>query len=258
MGKFAIIDSMEPENIEILADAIKEYFGNYELDELCGRFNITVEHLGVNPNDQKLVTKLMAEKFRENHRRFLEDILSKLLRRCEDRILNTTWEVNVFDEHMLPQLKKLQSIVTGNQKFRLRSQTANHFIKEHNQLIKLLGQAKTPLTILDTRIDRTTFDSIQMVKTPVRLLIGQGLQDIAASMNGRLSRLRKQGRDIELRYHMKLNDRFIIFNGRCWMASCSLSEVGQVTLSMIECVDTKPVVVKEIGRKWREAKVFVT
>ncbi len=248
---------METENIEILSDGIKEYFGNYELEELCGRFNIEIEHLGVNPNHKKLVTELMADKSRENHRRFLEDILSKLLRRCEDRILNTTWEVNVFDEHMLPQLKKLQSIVAGNQKSVLKSRAANRFIKEQSQLIKLLGNAKTPLTILDTQIGQATFESIQMVKTPVRLLIGQSQQDMAVNLNGQLAQLRKQGRDIEVRHHLKLNDRFIIFNGRCWMASCSLIEVGQVTLSMIECLDTKPVVVKEIGRKWREAKVFL-
>ena len=248
---------MKTENIELLSDAIKEYFGNYELEELCGRFNIEIEHLGVNPDHQKLVTGLMADKSRENHRRFLEDMLTKLLRRCEDRILNTTWEVNVFDEHMLPQLKKLQSIVAGNQKSVLKSQAANRFIKEQSQLIKLLGKAKTPLTILDTQIGQATFDSIQMVKTPVRLLIGQTQQDMAVNLNGQLSQLRKQGRDIEVRYHVKLNDRFIIFNGRCWMASCSLIEVGQVTLSMIECLDTKPVVVKEIGRKWREARVFI-
>ena len=102
---------MNAESIEILSDAIKEYFGNYELEELCSRFNIEIDHLGVNPNHEKLVTGLMADTSRENHRRFLEDILSKLLRRCEDRILNTTWEVNVFDEHMLPQLKKLQRII---------------------------------------------------------------------------------------------------------------------------------------------------
>jgi len=186
---------MDAESIEILTDAIKEYFGNYELEELCGRFNIEIDHLGVNPNHQKLVTGLMADASRENHRRFLEDILSKLLRRCEDRILNTTWAVNVFD-------------------------------------------------------------SIQLVKTPVRLLIGQSQQEIATNLDGKLIQMRKQGRDIEVRHHLKLNDRFIIFNGRCWMASCSLPEVGQVTLSLIECVDTKPVVVKEIGRKWREAKVY--
>ena len=249
---------MDAESIEILIDAIKEYFGNYELEELCGRFNIEIEHLGVNPNHQKLVTGLIADTSRENHRRFLEDILSKLLRRCEDRILNTTWEVNVFDEQMLPHLKKLQSIVAGAQESTLKSQSANRFIKDQNQLIKLLGNAKTPLTILDTRIGQATFDSIQMVKTPIRLLIGQSLPDMVANMNGQLSPLRKQGRDIELRYHLKLNDRFIIFNGRCWMVSCSLIEVVQVTLSMIECVDTKSVVVKEIGRRWREARVFTS
>ena len=249
---------MEKENIEILSDAIKEYFGNYELEELCSRFNVDIEHLGVNPNHQKLVNELMADKSRENHRRFLEDILPKLMRRCEDRILNTTWEVNVFDEHMLPQLKKLQSIVAGSQQSTLSSKSANRFIKEQNQLIQLLGKAKTPVTILDTQIGQATFDSIQMVKMPVRLLIGQSQQDVAASLNGQLAQLRKQGRELEIRQHLKLNDRFIIFNGRCWMASCSLVEVGQVMLSLIECIDTKPVVVKEIGRKWREAKVVLS
>jgi hypothetical protein len=247
---------MEADSIEILSDAIKEYFGNYELEELCGRFNIEIEHLGHNPNHPKLVTELMVDTSRDNHRRFLEDILAKLLRRCEDRILNTTWEVNVFDEHMLPQLKKLQGVIVGHQKSAMGLKSANRFIKEHSQLIEFLGSAKTPLTILDTEIGLTTFDSIQLVKTPVRLLIGQSQQDMATNLDGKLIQLRKQGRDIEVRHHLKLNDRFIIFNGRCWMTSCSLPEVGQVTLSMIECVDTKPVVVKEIGRKWREAKVY--
>ena len=248
---------MHTENIEILSDAIREYFGNYELEELCGRFNIEIEHQGVNPNHKKLVAGLMANTSRENHRRFIEDILSKLLRRCEDRILNTTWEVNVFDEHMLPHLKNLQHIVAGTQGSSLKSKSANRFVKDLDQLAKFLGRAKTPLTILDTQVGRETFECIQMVKTPVRLLIGQSHQDMAANIDGRLKQLRRQGRDIEVRHHFKLNDRFIIFNGCCWMASCSVTEVGQVTLSLIECVDTKPVVVKEIGRKWREAKVYI-
>ena len=37
---------MEKENIEILSDAIREYFGNYELEELCSRFNVDLGHLG--------------------------------------------------------------------------------------------------------------------------------------------------------------------------------------------------------------------
>ena len=249
---------MEKENLEILSDAIKEYFGNYELEELCGRFNIDIEHLGVNPNHPKLVYDLMADKSRENHRRFLEDILPKLMRRCEDRILNTTWEVNVFDEHMLPQLKKLQRVVAGSQKSTSGTTPTSRFIKDQNQLIQLLGKAKTPVTIFDTQIGQATFDSIQLVKNPVRLLIGQSQQDVSASLNGQLTQLRKQGREIEIRQHLKLSDRFIIFNGRCWMSSCSVVEVGQVTLCLIECIDTKSAVVKEIGRKWREARVVLS
>jgi len=91
---------MEKETIEILADAIKEYYGDYELEELCARFGLKIEYDGVHPNHRKLVNQLAANKYRDNNRRLLETILPKLLKRCEERILNTTWEVNVFDEHM--------------------------------------------------------------------------------------------------------------------------------------------------------------
>jgi hypothetical protein len=120
---------METENIEILSDAIKEYFGNYEFDELCSRFGLEIEYQGIHPNRKKLVTGLITGKYRDNNRKFLDVILPKLLRSCEERILNTTWKANIF--------------------------------------------------------------------------------------------------------------------------------VGKVTLSIIECVDTQPVVIKEIGRKWREAKVYL-
>ena len=48
---------MESENINILADAIKEYYGNYELEELCNQFNIEVDFLGVSPNHKKLANQ---------------------------------------------------------------------------------------------------------------------------------------------------------------------------------------------------------
>ena len=90
-----------------------------------------------------------------------------------------------------------------------------------------------------------------------RLLTGQSEQDIINDVGNSLADFRGRGHEIEIRRHLKINDRFIIFNGSCWMASCSLSEVDQTTLSIIECVDTKSVVVKEIGRRWREGKVYL-
>jgi len=45
---------MSTKAIEILGDAIREYYGNYELEELCNQFNVDVDYLGVNLNHVKL------------------------------------------------------------------------------------------------------------------------------------------------------------------------------------------------------------
>jgi hypothetical protein len=248
---------MEREKIEILSDAIKEYFGDYEFDELCGRFNLEIEYLGSQPDRKKLVTELITRKYDDHNRRFLEAILPKLVRRCEERILNCTWEVNVFDEQMLPQLKALQNFIAGKKESVLQTQSVNRVFTAKEQLIKFFSKSKTVLMIVDTQIGKTTFDCIQKVQTPIRLLTRQTLQDMAANVGGYLAEFRKNGREIETRRHLRLNDRFIIFNGHCWLASCSLVDVGKATLSIIECVDTQSVVVKDIGRKWREARVYL-
>jgi hypothetical protein len=248
---------MEKENIEILSGAIKEYFGNYEFDELCSRFGLEIEYQGIHPNRKKLVTELITRKHRGNNRRFLEAILPKLVRRCEERILSTTWEINIFDEHMLPQLKSLQNFIAGKKNSDRLTLSVNRIFTTMEQLLKFFGSCKTVLTIVDTQIGKTTFDCIRRVQFPIRLLTRQTMQDLVANAGGYLAEFRSNGYNIETRRHLRLNDRVIIFNGRCWLANCSLADVGKATLSIIECADIKPVVIKEIGRKWREAKVFL-
>lgn len=243
------------EQIEILSDAIKEYYGGYELEELCSRFHVAIEYLGTHVNHRKLSAELMRKKSDTNHRRFLESILPKLLNRCEERILNTTWEVNVFDEHMLPQLKKLKDLLAGGITPDLQSQSANRFFTSPAEVADFLGSATTTLTIIDATLDKTIFDCMQKVRTPIRLMTGQGQGVNDNEIRRMVSAFRTRGIDIQIRRHVKLNDRFLILNGRCWMASCALAEVGRATLAIIECVDTKAVIVKEIGRKWREARV---
>ena len=136
--------------IEILTDAIKEYYGNYELEELCNQFNVDVDYLGVNLNHVKLADKLV-KKNDESHRKLLSKLLQDLVQRCNQRILNTTWESNVFDEQMQPQLKKLQLILSKeevpvqvaepkNYRFRDKSGAAKFF----SRLIML----STPLDAL--------------------------------------------------------------------------------------------------------------
>ena len=248
---------MEKETIEILADAMKEYYGDYELEELCARFGLKVEYDGVHPNHRKLVNQLVFNKYRDNNRRLLETILPKLLKRCEERILNTTWEVNVFDEHMLPQLKRLQNFFDGRSGSDPADLSMNRFFTGRAAMAEFLSGTKTALSIVDTQVSQTTFECLAGVRKPIRLLIGQREQDIIDDVGNSLAAFRGRGHEIEIRRHLKINDRFIIFNGSCWMASCSLSEVDQTTLSIIECVDTKSVVVKEIGRRWREGKVYL-
>ena len=249
---------MEEETIEVLSDAVKEYYGDYELEELCNRFDMQVEYLGTHPNHKKLVGQLIAQKkYRTNHQRFLETILPKLLHRCEERILNTTWEVNVFDEQMLPQLKKIQQfLLKGDRKSSLKSEPINRFFTKRADLVKFFAGAQTALTLVDTSLDENTLECMRGVRTPIRMLTAQGLQEFSVAFSHRLTAMRAKGLQVEIRRYLKLNDRFVIFNGRCWMASCSLVDLGRVTLSIIECVDTKPAVVKEIRSKWRGAKVY--
>ncbi|MCP4629375.1 MAG: hypothetical protein GY850_38605 [bacterium] len=199
---------------------------------------------------------MITQKSRGSNRRFLEALLPKLVCRCEERILNTTWDVNTFDEQMLPQLKTLQNFLVGKNKPVNQTQSVSRFFTAKDQLVKFFSNSKTVLMIVDTQIGKTTLECMQRVQSPVRLLTKQTHQDLAANAGEYLAEFRKNGHEIETRRHLRLNDRFIIFNSRCWMANRSLVDVENATLSIIECVDTKSAVMKEIGRKWREAKVY--
>jgi hypothetical protein len=247
---------MERQYIEILTNAITEYFGQYEFDELCGRFCLTIEYLGKYPNRKKLATKLITQN-RGNHRRFLAMIVPKLVRRCEERVLNNTWEVNIFDEQMLPQLKSLQDFLANQKKPDDRTKLVDLNFTAKEQLDQFMGRCKTVLTIVDKQIGKTTFDFLKKVQTPIRLLFRQPHQDEAAKIEDCINEFRKNGHKIEARRLLRLNDRFILFNGRCWLANRSFVDVGKATLSLIECVDTQPIIVKDIGRRWREAKKYL-
>jgi hypothetical protein len=247
---------MEREYIEVLTGAIEEYFGHYEFIELCGHFCLTIEYLGKHPNCKKLATKLITHN-RGNNLRFLEKIVPKLVRRCEKRILNNTWEANIFDEQMLPQLKSLQKFVADKKKSDDGTKSVNLNFTAKEQFDQMMSKCKTVLTIVDMKIGQTTFDCLKKVQTPIRLLTRQTHQDVAADIERYVDEFRNNGHNIEIRRLLRLNDRFIVFNGRCWLANRSLVDVGKATLSLIECVDTQSIIVKNIGCRWREAKEYL-
>ena len=51
---------MNPENIKNLADAVKDYFSQYELEDSCRRFGIVLNYSGTSPNLRRLAGDILS------------------------------------------------------------------------------------------------------------------------------------------------------------------------------------------------------
>ncbi len=246
---------MSTKAIEILSDAIKEYYGNYELEELCNQFNVDVDYLGVNLNHGKLADQLV-KKDNYNHRKLLTKLLEDLLQRCNHRILNATWESNVFDEQMQPQLKRLQILLAQEEGPVKVAEPKNYQFKAKSEIIKFFSIAKTAVTLVDTQLGKVTFECLKNVQTPLRLLTSRESEALVSGFDEILKGYCANCPDVEIRRHIMIHDRYIFFNGRCWLASNSLNLIDSKPLYIIECVDAKSAIARGIERKWREAKKY--
>ena len=247
---------MSTKAIEILTDAMKEYYGNYELEELCNQFNIDVDYLGVNLNHLKLANNLVSHN-EHRHQQLLAKLLQDLMQRCDQRILNSTWESNVFDEQMKPQLKKLQFLLAQNKKPVQIAEAKNYRFKAISEAAKFFSTAQTAVTLVDTQFGGTTLGCLKNVQHPLRLLTSRESRALAAGFDAILKSFRSSCQEVEIRRHVMVHDRYIFFNGRCWMASSSLDTIESTPLSVIECIDLKAAVAREIERKWREAGKYI-
>ncbi|MCK4988317.1 MAG: hypothetical protein KAS40_22435 [Desulfobacterales bacterium] len=241
---------------EILTDAIKEYYGNYELEELCNQFNVDVDYLGVNLNHAKLANKLI-NKNDYSHQKLLSKLLEDLVQRCTQRILNTTWESNVFDEQMQPQLKKLQILLSKDEGSVQVAEPKNYQFKDKSGPIKFFSSAKTAVTLVDTRLGGATFECLKNVQQPIRLMTSREPQALVDGFDAILKSYCSSCPDVEIRRHVMVHDRYIFFNGRCWLASASLDLIETKPLNIIECIDAKSAIAREIERKWREAEKYL-
>ena len=247
---------MSTKAIEILTDAMKEYYGNYELEELCNQFNIDVDYLGVNLNHVKLANNLVSHND-FGHQQLLSKLLQDLVQRCDQRILNSTWESNVFDEQMKPQLKKLQLLLAHNKKPVQIAEAKNYHLKTIPEATKFFSTAQTAVTLVDTQFGSTTFECLKAVQHPLRLLTSREEKSIAGGFDAILKSFCSSCPDVEIRRHVMVHDRYIFFNGRCWIASSSLDTIESKPMNIIECIDLKAAVAREIERKWREAEKYI-
>jgi hypothetical protein len=161
----------------------------------------------------------------------LSKLIQDLVQRCNQRILNTTWESNVFDEQMEPQLKKLQFLLSKEQKPVQIAEPKNFQFKDKSEPIKFLSKAKTALTLVDTHLGSNTFECLKILRNYC-----------------------STHPDVEVRRHVMVHDRYIFFNGRCWLASASLDSIDSRPLNVIECIDAKSAIARTIERKWHEAQ----
>lgn len=242
--------------IEILTDAIKEYYGNYELEELCNQYNVDVDYLGVNLNHLKLASDLVSQ---DGHcyQKLLSKLLQDLVQRCDHRIMNSTWESNVFDEQMKPQLKKLQLLLTKDKKPVQIAEAKNYYFKTKTEAQKFFSTAQTAVTVVDTQFGVTTFECLENVQHPLRLLTSREPKALADRFDDVLKSFCSSCPDVEIRRHVMLHDRYIFFNGRCWMTSAALDTLDRKPICVIECIDLKSAVAREIERKWRQAEKYM-
>jgi hypothetical protein len=247
---------MKPELIPILADALRGYYQQSELEQLSGIFDAELEYEGYQLSYIRIASNLILKPEFGNNRRFLDTIVPSLLSRCEEQIAITKWERREYHEGMKPRLEMLTSLLGET---RIPTEIAveeKHPFTAKSEIRDLLLCAETEVTVLDQYIGIGTLDCIRVVSHPIRILTGDKDQCIESGFDRVLSEFRAEGHQIEVRQHSRLHDRYVVFNQRCWLVGSSLKDVGKKTFNMIECIDTREFILKQIELKWNEATQY--
>jgi hypothetical protein len=238
----------------LLADALREYYDDYELAQLCDRFGLQLVYQGAVLDHLHLACRLTQGECGDRQRQFLDAIVSGLVRRCQARISNTTWESNAFDEQMLPHLKRLRlqlrrpdPLRTPAESFRFESKRA---------VARFFQKAGRTVTLVDLRLGMATFECLREVQQPLRLLVRQVPSEADKGLRAFLQSFRSLGYVCEVRRHSGIRERCVILNGRCWLISASLFEAGRRPLSFIETIEARAYLARAVEKKWRESAVF--
>ena len=154
-------------------------------------------------------------------------------------------------------MKKLQLLLAKNKKPAQIAEARNYRLKSVSDTIKFFSKAQTAVTLVDTRLGSTTFECFKEVQHPLRLMTNRESKALADGFDAILKSYCSSCPDVEIRRHVMIHDRYIFFNGRCWMASSSMDAVERTPITVIECIDLKAAVAREIERKWREAEKYI-
>ena len=246
---------MEIEHILLLSEAMKVYYSD-ELLQIAELVDFEVPYGAGGVDYLGLAKGLLQNPELGRNKDFLAVIISSLESRNDRMIASTDWERRDYHYGMRPRIQAfLKATGVGSAPTEVTVKPGSPFTAKA-EVREILLTATTPVTVVDNYIGIGTLDCVRVVAQPLRLLTGAHDQAIENGFDRALKDFIAEGRQIEVRRHAKLHDRYIILNGRCWLIGSSLKDAGKKTFSMIESEDTRDVIVKDVEHKWSEAGIY--
>jgi hypothetical protein len=249
---------MDPENIKNLADAVKDYFSQYELEDLCRRFDIVLNYSGTSPNLRRLAGDILSNPHADQNRQFLHILISALLKRCQEQIQNTTREDNLYHQQMILQLNQLeQSLSPDNAGAPAAESFPEPEASIRSNLAEFFGRAGTAVTVVDADPAAGTLDCLQEVAHPIRLLTKEPKGGFDQNFIRVLKTLNDRGKTIKLRLRPDIHDRVILFDHRCWLAGGPLKDAANTSFTLIEVVDNRDAISDRVENMWQAAEILI-
>lgn len=250
---------MTTESAKTLAEAMNEYFSQYELEELCSQFKIRLYYSGTKPDHLKLANNLIADLESEKNRRFLHALADDLLSRCQQTIENLPMGDNLYHQQMIPQLQKCKRLLSQRKSVsRDAGRQADVRLSDGRISLEVFfSGARTEVTVVDTKLAAAIFEFMDKVKKPIRFLTRQSPEDFDRNFFAALKQFRQKGHSVEIRRHADIHDRFILFNKRCWISGKSLKDAAAGNYELIETIDFKGLIFRKIKDRWGEAEAII-
>jgi hypothetical protein len=249
---------MDPENVKNLADALKDYFSQYELEDLCRRFGVVLNYSGTSPNLRRLAGDILSNPQADQNRQFLHTLISELLERCQEQIQNTTREDNLYHKQMILQLNQLkQSLSPDKAGAPVPESLPESGASIRSNLAEFFGRADTAVTVVDADSAAGTLDCLQKVAHPIRLLTKEPSGGFDQNFIRVLKTLNERGKTIEMRLHPDIHDRVILFDHRCWLAGGPLKDAANASFTLIEVIDNRDAISDHVENLWQAAEMLI-
>jgi hypothetical protein len=247
---------MNADLVNSLAEAFKEYYSQYELEEVCNHHGVDLAYVDTAPDYLKLARSVFSDLTQPSHRQFLKAVLPDLQKRCRQRIGNSAWDENLYHQQMLPLFQQFQQMLVREPPKPVAGarEPSNYTFSDRTQLKVFLGRAQSDVFIVDPDISVTTLECLLNAKTTVRLLTAGGASAADPVFRKALKTLQSRGQRIEVRRHSDLHDRYVCFNHRCWALNMPLKDAGVAAISAIELIDLAAVVIEFVEGCWHTAK----